>query len=214
MKTLSKLFENNKRWAEDIKSLDPNFFERLSKQQNPRFLWIGCSDSRVPANQIIGLDPGEVFVHRNVGNLVTHSDMNCLSVIEYAVDALKVTDIIVCGHYCCGAIKCAVEGKSYGLIDNWIMHIKDVMIQHKSQLETIKDPHQLQSRLSELNVKQQVLNVCHTSIVQDAWKRGQTLNIHGWIYGLKDGRLKDLGITVQSADQIDDIFRYDGIHFN
>lgn len=207
MKTLGSLFDKNKQWAGEVKNSDPGFFDRLSKQQNPRYLWIGCSDSRVPANQIIGLDPGEVFVHRNVGNLVIHTDINCLSVIQYAVDVLKIQDIIVCGHYGCGAVNNAIEGPSLGLIDNWILNIKEIYKKNKLELSKAESGEHLANRLCELNIIQQVKNVCHTSIVQSAWSRGQRLNVHGWIYSLKDGLLKDLNVTIESVHMIDQIFR-------
>jgi carbonic anhydrase len=207
MKTLSKLFENNKRWSSSILVDDPQFFKRLSKQQSPAYLWIGCSDSRVPANQITGLDPGEIFVHRNVGNLVIHTDLNCLSVIQYAVEILKVKDIIVCGHYGCGGINTAMESKGVGLIDNWVRNIKDIYHQNISELGKIKDKQKLSDRLCELTVVQQVLNVSHTTIVQNAWNNKVELNVHGWVYGLKDGLIKDLGVGIGSLDQLHKIFR-------
>lgn len=208
MKTLSKLFDNNKLWASLMAENDPEFFKRLSDQQSPKYLWIGCSDSRVPANQITGLDPGEVFVHRNVGNLVIHTDLNCLSVIQYAVEILNVSDIVVCGHYGCGGINAALAGKNLGLIDNWIRNIKDVYQQNIQELQKISDAKKIADRLCELNVIQQVHNVCHSSIIQNYWDKGASLNIHGWIYGLNNGRLKDLDITISSADQLDDVFQF------
>lgn len=208
MKTLSNLFENNKSWVASMLKNDPSFFERLSKQQAPKYLWIGCSDSRVPANQITGLDPGEVFVHRNVGNLVIHTDLNCLSVIQYAVEVLKVSDVIVCGHYGCGAVASAMESQSLGLIDNWIRNIKDVYRTSFSELKKLPDKQAMTERLCELNVIRQVLNVSHTAIVQDAWAKKQQLNIHGWVYSLKDGLLKDLGVGISSQEQLHDVFRF------
>lgn len=207
MKTLSNLFQNNKKWSEEINRNDPLFFQRLSKQQLPKYLWIGCSDSRVPANQIIGLDPGEVFVHRNVGNLVIHTDINCLSVIQYAVDVLKIEDIIICGHYGCGAVNTAIEGQSLGLIDNWILNIKDVYKSSTKDFDSSCESHDLSDRLCELNIIQQVKNVCHTSIVQSAWARGQRVNVHGWVYSLEDGLLKDLNVTTDSLAQVDELFK-------
>lgn len=207
MKTLSKLFDKNKEWVKSVKKVDPDFFERLSTQQTPKYLWIGCSDSRVPANQICGLDPGDMFVHRNIANLVLHTDLNCLSVIQYAVEVLKVTDIIVCGHYGCGGVATSLKNDSYGLLDNWIRNIKDVYLTHKKEVDKISDQIQKERRLCELNVLEQVSNLTHTTIVQQAWKRGQELNVHGWIYDLKDGFLRDLDITLSDPAQIPEVFR-------
>ncbi|MCL4510809.1 MAG: carbonate dehydratase [Bacteroidetes bacterium] len=201
MRTLKTLFENNTRWADGIKEKDPLFFSKLSKQQAPQYLWIGCSDSRVPANQIVGLLPGEIFVHRNIANLVVHTDLNCLSVIQYAVEVLKVRHIIVCGHYGCGGVKAAMENKDHGLIDNWLRHIKDVRSLHRSELNSLRNESDRYSRLCELNVVEQVFNVCKTSIVRNSWKNGQELSVHGWIYGIADGILKDLDITVTNEDE-------------
>ncbi|EQC51556.1 carbonate dehydratase [Bacteriovorax sp. DB6_IX] len=205
MKTLQKIFKNNKEWADRINKEDPTFFERLSKQQSPKYLWIGCSDSRVPANQIIGLDPGEVFVHRNVGNQVIHTDINCLAVIQYSVDVLKVEHIIVCGHYGCGAVNTAIKGLSLGVIDNWILGIKEVYNMNFKKLEGFSEEETF-NKMCELNTIQQVKNICHNSIVQAAWNRGQKLCIHGWIYGLADGLLKDLDVTIDSLEQVNDSF--------
>ncbi len=191
MKTLKHLFENNLAWANAQKAQDPDFFTKLSEQQHPEYLWIGCSDSRVPANQITSLPPGEVFVHRNIANVVVHTDLNCLSVIQYAVDVLKVKHIIVCGHYGCGGVKAALQNQENGLIDNWLRHIKDVKRFNIDKFTDLDDEQQ-QNLLVELNVREQVENVCHTTIVQNAWKRGDNLSIHGWVYGIKDGILKDL----------------------
>ncbi|MCU0597864.1 MAG: carbonate dehydratase [Desulfobacterales bacterium] len=199
MRTLPQLFENNRQWSARINLSDPGFFQRLVRQQTPDFLWIGCSDSRVPANQIVGLLPGELFVHRNVANLVIHSDMNCLSVIQYAVDVLKIRHIIVCGHYGCGGIRAAMESRPHGLIDNWLGHIRDIYHKRQDELMSIADQELRINRLCELNVEEQVKNVANTSIVQDAWRKGQTLIVHGWIYGISDGLLKDLGFSVSSA---------------
>ena len=208
MKKLPQLFENNRKWSESIQKTDPGFFQRLSKQQNPRYLWIGCSDSRVSANQICGLDPGEMFVHRNVANLVIHTDFNCLSVVHFAVEVLKVTDIIVCGHYGCGGISSAMKSESLGLIDNWLRNIKDVYFKHIQEMEKLNSNPELQlNRLCELSVMSQVSNLCHTTIVQDAWRRNQNLTIHGWVYGLNNGLLKDLNLCVSSIEQISEIFR-------
>jgi carbonic anhydrase len=202
MRILKTLFENNKKWADGIKEKDPNFFTKLSKQQNPEYLWIGCSDSRVPANEIVGLIPGEVFVHRNIANLVVHTDLNCLSVIQFAVDVLKIKHIIVCGHYGCGGIKAAVENKDHGLIDNWLQHIRDIYRFHKIELDALENDVAKYNLLCELNVKEQVLNVCKTTIVNDVWKSGGELSVHGWIYDIKNGLLKDLGICMTCEKDI------------
>ena len=191
MKTLEHLLENNLEWAESIKKEDPQFFTRLSKQQAPEYLWIGCSDSRVPANQITSLQPGEVFVHRNIANVVVHTDLNCLSVIQFAVEILKVKHIIVCGHYGCGGIKAALENHEHGLIDNWLRHIKDVIRFNAPKFDGLNHDKQL-DLLCELNVKEQVKNVCNTTIVKKAWKEGKELSVHGWIYSIENGVLKDL----------------------
>ena len=192
MKTLEQLLEKNRIWSDSIKQQDPDFFYRLSQQQTPEYLWIGCSDSRVPANQIIDLAPGEVFVHRNIANVVAHSDLNCLSVIQYAVEVLKVKHIIVCGHYGCGGIVAATEDKNHGLIDNWLQNIKNVYRFHEQELNDLDDEQQRLDRLCELNVREQVNNVCNTTIVQNAWRNRQELAVHGWIYNIKDGILRDL----------------------
>jgi len=185
------LLENNLEWAESIKKEDPQFFTRLSKQQAPEYLWIGCSDSRVPANQITSLQPGEVFVHRNIANVVVHTDLNCLSVIQFAVEILEVKHIIVCGHYGCGGIKAALENHEHGLIDNWLRHIKDVIRFNAAKFDGLNHDKQL-DLLCELNVKEQVKNVCKTTIVKNAWKEGKELSVHGWIYSIENGILKDL----------------------
>ena len=199
MEELSQLFENNRNWSEEIRRSHPDFFLELSRQQAPSYLWIGCSDSRVPANQIVGLLPGEVFVHRNVANLVVHSDLNCLSVMQFAVDMLKVPHIIVCGHYGCGGVQAAYRRERLGLSDNWLRHVQDVRHKHDSLLAQAADETEACSLLCELNVIEQVANVCQTTIVRDAWERGQTLTVHGWVYGLKDGLLRDLHISTDSA---------------
>lgn len=209
MRELKHLFENNKRWAEQMREEDPEFFTKLAKQQTPPYLWIGCADSRVPANQIVGLAPGEVFVHRNVANVVAHTDLNCLSVVQYAVEVLKVRHIIVCGHYGCGGVAGALADVPLGLIDNWLRHIKDVYEASDvagGPMHGSKDPN----RMCELNVAAQVRNVCYTTIVQDAWRRGQVLSVHGWIYSLEDGILKDLDLCVSSPDQLAAIYRMRG----
>jgi len=206
MKKLKTLFDSNAAWARKIEAANPEFFPTLAAQQAPQYLWIGCADSRVPANEIVDLMPGELFVHRNVSNLVVHSDMNCLSVIQYAVEVLKVRDIMVVGHYGCGGVAAAMEDKRHGLIDNWLSHIRDVYYNHRKFLGHWEArPHQI-DRLCELNVINQALNVCNTTTVIDAWARGQELNVHGWIYGLGDGLLRDLGFTVGCKEDIRDIF--------
>lgn len=199
MKDLNRLLDQNKTWAEGIKASDPTFFPTLAKQQTPTFLWIGCSDSRVPATQLVGLGAGEMFVHRNVANVVVHTDFNCLSVMQYAVDVLKVDHIIVCGHDGCGGVKAALENPQLGLIDNWLRHVQDVMHIHERMLAEIEDESERLDRLCELNVIEQVANVSRTTILQTAWLRGQEIVVHGWIYGLQDGLLRDLGITVDNA---------------
>ena len=195
--TLKHLFENNRAWAEGISAEDPAFFDKLTHLQAPEYLWIGCSDSRVPANQITGLAPGEVFVHRNVANVVVHTDLNCLSVMQFAVDVLKVKHIIVCGHYGCGGVRAALTGERLGLIDNWLRHIQDVRDKHAALLASLDDDA-ASNRLCELNVIEQVANVCGTTIVRGAWQRGQALSVHGWIYHVSDGLLRDLGLCVES----------------
>ncbi len=194
---LTTLFENNRRWAERIAAAHPGFFSELLEQQSPEYLWIGCSDSRVPANEIVGLAPGELFVHRNVANVVVHTDLNCLSVLQYAVDALKVKHVIVCGHYGCGGVRAALDDARMGLIDNWLRHVQDVQQKYDHVLP-VGDAHARLHRLCELNVVEQVRNVCETTILRDAWARGQAVTVHGWIYGLSDGRLKDLGLVARS----------------
>ncbi len=205
MRHLPNLFENNRKWSQNIKEKDQNFFSELSKQQNPEYLWIGCSDSRVPANEIVGLMPGELFVHRNVSNMVIHTDMNCLSVIQFAVEALNVKHIIVCGHYGCGGVKASVEDKNHGLIDNWLRHIKDIYYKHKNELDKFNTEHDMINRLCELNVIEQVKNVCSTTIVKEAWKNDKKLSIHGWIYGLHDGLLKDLDICISNLEEFNQL---------
>ncbi len=190
-----------------MKTENTDFFERLSEHQKPNYLWIGCSDSRVPANQICGLDPGEIFVHRNVANLVAHTDFNCLSVLQYAVEVLKVKHIIICGHYGCGGVNAALSDESFGLIDNWLRNIKDVYYANKEALKNITNLKDKQNRLAELNVAAQVANLCYTTIIQNAWRRSQNIFIHGWIYGLKDGLLKDLDLCVNSHEQLPDVYK-------
>jgi carbonic anhydrase len=198
---LRALFENNRAWAERISREDPHFFSRLSRLQRPEYLWIGCADSRVPANEIVGLLPGELFVHRNVANLVVHTDLNCLSVMQFAVDVLKVAHILVVGHYGCGGVQAALDSTRLGLIDNWLRHIQDVHAKHREVIASLPDPAAKARRLCELNVIEQVANVCQTSIALDAWQRGQALAVHGWIYGLHDGRIRDLHTTVNGPDE-------------
>ena len=199
MTELKRLLEQNREWAEGIKAGDPDFFPTLAKQQSPTFLWIGCSDSRVPATQLVGLAPGEMFVHRNVANVVVHTDFNCLSVMQYAVDVLKVKHIIVCGHDGCGGVKAAMENLQFGLIDNWLRHVQDVMHAHRDELAKIEDESERIDRLCALNVIEQVMSVSRTTIVQAAWERGQDLAVHGWIYGLQDGLLRDLGVSIDRS---------------
>jgi carbonic anhydrase len=202
MKTLSLLFENNRKWASQISQTNPSFFSGLAQQQSPEFLWIGCSDSRVPANEIIGLLPGELFVHRNVANLVIHTDMNCLSVLQYAVEILKVKHVIVCGHYGCGGVKAALETHPHGLIDNWLRHIRDIHQRRGNDLLQFSTAEERLNRLCELNVIEQVKNAGNTTIIQEAWQRGQLVTIHGWIYAISDGLLKDLDMTISSTAEL------------
>lgn len=199
--TLQHLFEKNRAWAERIRRQEPDFFLRLSRQQSPQYLWIGCADSRVPANEIVDLSPGELFVHRNVANVVVHTDLNCLSVMQFAVDLLKVRHIIVCGHYGCSGVLAALRRDRLGLSDNWLRHVQDVRQKHEQLLSKTDDNAQAAARLCELNVIEQVANVCQTTIALDAWERGQELTVHGWIYGLQDGLLRDLNVTVAGADE-------------
>jgi carbonic anhydrase len=196
---LAHLIANNRRWAEATVRDDPEFFHRLARQQTPKYLWIGCSDSRVPANQIIGLPPGEVFVHRNVANLVVHTDLNCLSVLHYAIEVLRVEHVIVCGHYGCGGIAAAERGAPLGLIDNWLRHIQDVAQRRHALLSELSDPASRTDRLCEINVLEQAQNVCRTTIAQEAWRRGQSLSVHAWIYRLTNGLIEDLGFMAQAA---------------
>ncbi len=202
MATLNHLLSNNRTWAARMIAQSPDFFTRLSEQQNPEYLWIGCSDSRVPANQIVGLLPGEVFVHRNVANLVVHTDLNCLSVIQFAVDLLRVRHIIVCGHYGCGGVRATLNRDRVGLADNWLRHVEDVREKHAARFSTAAPTAACIDRLCELNVIEQVVNVCQTTVVRDAWERGQELTVHGWIYGLKDGLLRDLNMTLSAAAEV------------
>ena len=202
---LKHLLENNQRWSLEIRQRDPDFFSKLAAQQRPEYLWIGCSDSRVPANEIIGLMPGEVFVHRNIANLVVHTDLNCLSVVQYAVDELRVKHLIVCGHYGCGGVMAALLRKRVGLADNWLRHVQDVYAKHQAALETLPEPEQAK-RLCELNVIEQVVNLCQATIVQDAWARSQELTVRGWVYGLEDGLLRDLGMIVRGLGELEGVY--------
>ncbi|MFC4656726.1 MULTISPECIES: carbonate dehydratase [Rheinheimera] len=207
MSDIKQLFANNKEWADRIEQEAPGFFKQLSEQQAPEYLWIGCSDSRVPANEIVGLLPGELFVHRNVANLVVHSDINCLSVLQFAIDVLKVKHIMVVGHYGCGGIASAMNKQRIGFVDNWLRNIKDVYALHRDELDGIADEATRLNRLCELNVVEQARNVCHTSFVQDAWERGQELTVHGWVYSLRNGRVKDLKVSHSNPSQIDNIYQ-------
>ncbi len=207
MRVLPELIQKNKAWAEKVNAEDPSFFSKLAEKQTPEYLWIGCADSRVPANQIVGLMPGEVFVHRNIANVVVHTDFNCLSVIEFAVAVLKVRHIIVCGHYGCGGVKAASQNHHLGLIDNWLRHIRDVRNKHDAVLKVIPDESERLDRLCELNVVEQAHNVCHTTVVQEAWENGQELAVHGWIYKIQDGLIRDMHVTITGPNEIADAYR-------
>ena len=207
MKNIEKLFENNREWASGVTAENPEFFSELAKRQKPEYLWIGCSDSRVPANQVAGLAPGEVFVHRNIANVVAHTDLNCLSVLEYAVHVLQVKHVIVCGHYGCGGVMAAMQGQHVGVIDNWLRHIRDVRQNHAIQLSELEDEKDRINRLCELNVIEQVRNVCATTIVQDRWEKGSPLAVHGWIFGIENGLLNDLKVTVTDQADLADAYR-------
>ena len=202
MRTLNQLLDNNRAWAADMTAHDPEFFARLSRQQAPRYLWIGCADSRVSADRLVGLMPGEMFVHRNIANLVVHTDLNCLSVVQYGVEALRVEHIIVCGHYGCGGVLAALRDDRLGLIDNWLRHIQDVRGKHRAALDALPAEPARHARLCELNVIEQVVNVSQTTIVRDAWARGQALTVHGWIYGIRDGLLRDLDMCVPGEAEL------------
>ena len=194
MPDLTQLLEKNRTWAAGAVGRDADYFGRLVTQQTPNYLWIGCADSRVPANQIVGLEPGELFVHRNVANVVVHSDLNCLSVLQYAVDVLGVTDVIVCGHYGCGGVQAVLNGQRAGLVDNWLQHVRDVLYKHQAEIDALEQGEQL-NRLCELNVVEQAVHVAQTTVIRDAWARGQTVSVHGWVYSLTDGVIRDLGVT-------------------
>ena len=202
-----KILDNNKKWVQDKLAISPNYFKNLADGQEPPLLWIGCSDSRVPANEIIGAEPGEVFVHRNIANMVLHTDMNMLSVLDYAVNALKVKHVIVCGHYGCGGVKAAMGNNSIGIIDNWIRHIKDVYRFHHEELDAITDEKKRFNKFVEINVKEQVMDLAKTSIVQNAWKNGQELSLHGWVYGLNDGYVTDLDVNFSCDKDLDDVYQ-------
>ena len=208
-KSYKQLLENNKNWVADKLAIDPAYFDKLSNSQNPEYLWIGCSDSRVPANQITGTLPGDIFVHRNIANMVVHSDMNMLSVLSYAVEVLKVKHIIVCGHYGCGGVIAAMENKQFGLIDNWLRHIKDVYRYHHKELDAIADETQRARRFVELNVMEQVHDLCKTSIVQNAWKNKQPLHVHGWVYDIHDGIIKDLNVSFTCTKDLHKVYHLD-----
>lgn len=210
MNSLQHLFDRNVAWADDIKSEDSQFFKKLKAQHNPDYLWIGCADSRVPANEIVGLLPGELFVHRNVANVVAHTDLNCLSVLQYAVEVLEVDHVIVCGHYGCGGVHAAYEDKEHGLIDNWLRNIKDVYHAYQPRFDELSNEEERVDLLCELNVKAQVSNVCHTTIMQNAWRSGRDIEVHGWIYSIGDGLLKNLHVSVSGLDQIPDVYRMEG----
>ncbi|HTN49526.1 MAG TPA: carbonate dehydratase [Burkholderiaceae bacterium] len=203
MHPLQSLFDNNRAWSQRMRRSDPEFFARLSRQQSPRYLWIGCADSRVPANEIVGLLPGELFVHRNVANVVVHTDLNCLSVMQFAVDVLKVEHIIVCGHYGCSGVSAALHDRRVGLADNWLRHVQDVHHRHEARVAACGDAARRIDHLCELNVIEQVGNVCQATIVRDAWDRGQPLSVHGWVYGLEDGLVRDLLTTVTKPEEVD-----------
>jgi carbonic anhydrase len=202
MRTPEDLFQRNRRWAADMVARRPDFFARLASQQSPEYLWIGCSDSRVPANEIVDVLPGEIFVHRNVANVVVHTDLNCLSVMQFAVDVLKVKYVIVCGHYGCGGVRAALEDAKLGLIDNWLRHIQDVRTRYQTIVDGVPDGEARVNRLCELNVLEQAVHLCETTVVQDAWRRGQPLAVHAWIYGLEDGHLRDLGFRATAPDEL------------
>lgn len=209
---LKDLLANNRAWSEKVRARDPEFFPLLARQQSPKYLWIGCSDSRVPANQIVGLMPGEVFVHRNVANIVVHTDLNCLSVIQFAIDVLKVEHILVVGHYGCGGVRAALRRDRLGLSDNWLRHVQDVELKHHHAIAPLPDEEGQVNRLCELNVVEQVINVCGTTIVGDAWARGQSVRVHGWCYGLQDGLVRDLGVSTSSPAEAETIPARAAVH--
>lgn len=205
---LENIFENNRQWAKKILKKDPQFFEKLQEQQNPNYFWIGCSDSRVPASEIMNLLPGEVFVQRNVANQVVHSDMNCLTALQFAVDVLKVRHVIVCGHYSCGGVKAAYGKERHGLVDNWLLHVRDVITKHSKALNQIDNESEKLDRICELNVIEQVENICSTTTMEDAWARGQDIKVHGLIYSLKDGHLRNLNMSITGSDEVETQYQY------
>ncbi|MCK5664159.1 MAG: carbonate dehydratase [Thiotrichaceae bacterium] len=205
MEALNTLFDKNKIWAKEITETNPDFFKELAKAQSPKYLWIGCSDSRIPASQLLGLQPGEIFVHRNIANMVIHTDLNCLSVIQYAVEVVKIQHIIICGHDSCGGVKAALGKHEYGLIDNWLRHIKDVYRSHQKEIDLLQDDDDKANLLAEKNVKEQVANICNTAIIQKAWKTGQEVTVHGLMYSLETGLLKDLNISMNRLEQVQEI---------
>lgn len=207
MRLLHQVFTQNQKWAEGKVKQDPLFFTRLANQQTPEYLWIGCADSRVPANQVCEMDPGQIFTHRNIANIVHHTDLNCLSVIQYAIEVLKVKHIIVCGHYGCGGVRTAMENKELGLIDHWLRSLKDLYVENKATIDAIPNSTDRVNFLCEQNVRKQAMNVCHSSFVQNAWNKGQELSIHGWIYDINNGRLVDLDVCYTAANQVPDIYR-------
>ena len=212
MKELQQLFENNRVWAENKLKKDCEFFKRLARKQTPKYLWIGCSDSRIPANEVLGLEPGEIFVHRNVANLIPHTDINCLSVLQYGIDYLHIEHIIVCGHYGCGGALAAMKKGQFGLVDNWLRHLRDIYFREKKVLDEIVDFEERSHRFIELNVRYQVMNVCHTTIVQNAWAKREKLFIHGWVYDLSSGYLKDLHCSISSLNQINETYQTLNLH--
>ena len=212
--SLAALFERNRQWAKSMTNRDPEFFARLVRQQAPEYLWVGCSDARVPANELMGMAPGELFVHRNIANLVHNIDINLMSVLEYAVNVLKIRHIIVCGHYGCGGVRAAMDRQEFGLIDNWLRKIKDIYAANKDTLDREGDPEQRLNLLCEINVRQQAMNICHTSIVQNAWRAGQELVVHGWIYSIADGLIKDLGIKIDGPQALEPIYVLPGIELD
>jgi carbonic anhydrase len=212
MKSLKHLFESNKNWAKERLEKDPEAFARQKDAQSPKYLWIGCSDSRIPANEIIGLEPGELFVHRNVANMFPHTDFNCLSVLQYGIDYLGIEHVIVCGHYGCGGVKAAMQATQFGLIDNWLRNIRDVLSREKDELDVYKDKEEKYKRLVELNVMHQVMHVCQTTIVQNAWAKGKPLSVHGWVYNVETGLLKDLDCCISSLDQVEKTYRTLKLH--
>ncbi|MCB1212918.1 MAG: carbonate dehydratase [Chlamydiia bacterium] len=212
MRTLRKFFESNQQWASERLARDPDYFTKASVKQTPKYMWLGCSDSRIPANEITGMEPGELFVHRNIANLFPHTDFNCLSVLQYAVDYLQIEHVIVCGHYGCGGVAAAMENAQFGLVDHWLKNIRDVAYQERNQLEGIEEYDRRYRKLVELNVLHQVMNVCHSTIVQSAWARGRTISIHGWVYDIYTGLLKDLNCCISSLQQVEECYHTLKLH--